>query len=67
MQLQNMAGPYFGSFGARGHQPTSFGPRDTRGALLKTLLDMLSVWGRITGNDKTSKTSADLHASAVDA
>ena len=21
--------------------------------LLKTLLDMLSVWGRITGNDKT--------------
>ena len=26
-----MAGPYFGSFGARGHQPTSFGPRDTRG------------------------------------
>ena len=31
LQLQNMAGPYFGSFGARGHQPTSFGPRDTRG------------------------------------
>ena len=27
-----MAGPYFGSFGARGHQPTSFGPRDTRGS-----------------------------------
>ena len=31
LQLQNMAGPYFGSFGARGYQPTSFGPRDTRG------------------------------------
>ena len=24
-----MAGPYFGSFAARGRQPTSFGPRDT--------------------------------------
>ena len=24
-----MAGPYFGSFGARGPEPTSFGPRDT--------------------------------------
>ena len=28
-------------------------------ALLKTLLDMLSVWGRITGNDKTSHISLD--------
>jgi hypothetical protein len=35
-QLQNMAGPYFGSFGARGRQPTSFGPRDTLWKLMTT-------------------------------
>ena len=35
-------------------------PIDTNCAtLLKTLLDMLSVWGRITGNDKTSHVKLD--------
>ena len=30
-------------------------------SLLKTLLDMLSIWGRITGNDKTSHVSLNAY------
>jgi len=30
-----MAGPSFGSFGVRGRQPTSFGPRGTRGSRVR--------------------------------
>ena len=57
LQLQNMAAPYFDTFGVWPRQPTTFGPRGTRG-LLVARRDRYASWSCTS----SSHPHAHLHA-----